>query len=98
MLVGAPGQGKDLARSGVSPFRRANGSGYTSKPTQTGSSMTRNDDLHLIQYRDPETHQRRSTVLCQEHRGVLLRHLNEVGRGCVGTTAPSLSRCDVCHD
>ena len=55
-------------------------------------------ELHLIQYRDPETMQRRSTVLCRMHRSVLLGHLRDSGVGCGGTTAPILSKCDVCHD
>jgi hypothetical protein len=57
-----------------------------------------NDFPHLIQYRDPITGYRRSTVLCEIHEAYLLRALRATRVGCIATNAPHSARCDRCED
>lgn len=55
------------------------------------------NDLHLIQYRNPWSGARASTVLCPTHRIPLMAKLRAQIIGCSGAPAPVLSVCDECE-
>lgn len=62
--------------------------------TVLGSTL---GSMHLIQYVDPVTGKGTSTVLCPQHRYILLSNLQALARNCI--TIPvvaNMSKCDDC--
>jgi hypothetical protein len=55
------------------------------------------DDLHLIQYRDPDGWHC-TAILCRAHRQGVFAVLRSEGIGALATRAPSLARCDGCEN